>query len=185
MPVYMQQPRPGRADQRDQVLEAVIAVGDAELGGGDAELAVVRGNADIGEHRDLHAAAETEAADAGDRRFRVVGEQRALGFAASGIFFGGFGVVAGFFELADVGARDERLVAGTDQDHDAHVAYRRAVRPAPHPVPPTSPATSRCACAGLLKVMTPTPSVTVCEDLAVGVGSFRVVLGTSSMARFR
>jgi hypothetical protein len=29
--------------------------------------------------------------------------------------------VTGFLELADVGARDERLVAGADQDHHAHL----------------------------------------------------------------
>ena len=29
--------------------------------------------------------------------------------------------MAGFLELADIRARDERLVAGADQDHDAHI----------------------------------------------------------------
>ena len=43
------QPRPGRPDQRDQMLQAVIAIGDAEFGGGNAELAVVGGDADVGQ----------------------------------------------------------------------------------------------------------------------------------------
>ena len=29
--------------------------------------------------------------------------------------------MAGLLELADIGARDERLVAGADQDHDTHI----------------------------------------------------------------
>ncbi len=101
--------------------EAVIAIGNAEPGGRDAELTVFGGDSDVGQHRHLHAAAEAEAADAGDGRFGIVGQQRALRGAPPGILLRGFGVVSGLLELADVGARDERLVPGADQDHDTHI----------------------------------------------------------------
>ena len=77
------QPRPGRPDQRHQMLQPVIAIGDAEFGGGNAELAVFGGDANICQHRDLHAAAEAKAADAGNGRFWIIRQQRALGGAAS------------------------------------------------------------------------------------------------------
>ena len=85
------------------MLEAVIAIGNAELCGGNAELAVVGGNANIRQHRDLHAAAEAEAADAGNGRLRVARHQRTLRLAAFRIFLRGRRIVAGFFELADIG----------------------------------------------------------------------------------
>ncbi len=57
-PRIHQKPCPGWPDQRDQIAQAVIAIGNAELGGGNAELAVFGGDPDIRQHRDLHAAAE-------------------------------------------------------------------------------------------------------------------------------
>ena len=53
--------------------------------------------------------------------FGIIRQQSALRGAAFGIFLRGLGVVAGLLELADIGARDERLVAGADQDHHAHL----------------------------------------------------------------
>ena len=102
------------------MLQAVIAIGDAELRRGNAELAAMGGNADVREHRHLHAAAETKALDAGNGRLGIIGEQRALGGAAFAIFLGSGGVMACLLELADVGARHERLAAAAAQDHDAH-----------------------------------------------------------------
>ena len=119
------------------MFQAVIAIGDAEFGGGNAELAVVGGDADIGQHRDLHAAAQAEAADAGDDRLRIIRQQRALRGALPRIFLRGLGVVAGLLELADIRARDEGLVAGADHDHDAHLGIvaqldQRVAEPLPH-----------------------------------------------------
>ena len=64
------------------MLQAIIAVGDAEFGGGNAELAVFGGDANVREHRDLHAAAQTKTSDAGNGRFWIIRQQRALGGAA-------------------------------------------------------------------------------------------------------
>ncbi len=119
------------------MLQAVIAIGDAEFGGGNAELAVVGRDADVRRHRDLHAAAQAKAADAGDDRFRKIRQQRALRGALFRIFFRGLGVVPGFLELADIGARHKRLVAGAGQDHDPHVGVvaqfdQRLAQPLPH-----------------------------------------------------
>ena len=170
------QPRPGRPDQRDQMLEAVIAIGDAELGGGNAELAVVGGDADIRQHRDLHAAAEAKAADAGDGRLRIVRQQRALRLAALRIFFRGRRIVAGLFELADIGARDESLVAGADQDHDAHVGIvaqfdQRVAEPLPHLE------RHGVALFGIVEGDDADAVADALQDLAVGMGFFGVLWG--------
>ena len=86
------------------MLEAVVAIGDAELCGGNAELAVLGGDADVRHHRDLHAAAKAEAADAGNGRLWIIRQQSALRGAAFGIFFRGCCIVAVLLELADIGA---------------------------------------------------------------------------------
>src|SRR5206468_13010419 len=50
--------------------------------------------------RDLQATAEAEAADACDRRLRIVGEQRPLCGALPGVVLGSRGVVPALLELA-------------------------------------------------------------------------------------
>ena len=174
MPVYMISRAQDGPTSDTRCLQAVIAIGDAEFGGGNAELAVVGGNADIGQHRDLHAAAEAEAADAGDRRLRVIRQQRALRLAAFGIFLRGLCVVAGLFELADVGARDERLVAGADHDHDADVGIvaqldQRLAKPFPHLE------RHRVALVGIVEGDDADAVADALQDLAVGVGIFGVL----------
>src|SRR5258708_30478254 len=111
------------------MLEAVIAIGDAELGCGNAELAVFGRDANIRQHRHLHAAAETETPDTGDGRFRIIGQQRALRSTLLRIFFRGFGVVAGFFFVWGFCAPGQtpRVPAPP---------LSRAPPPAPPPLPP-------------------------------------------------
>src|SRR5262249_6139970 len=65
-PRVQEKPRPGRADQRNQVLEPIIAIGNAELGSGNAELAVRSSDPDVRQHRHQHAAAEAKTPDAGN-----------------------------------------------------------------------------------------------------------------------
>src|SRR5260370_21257777 len=101
------------------MLEAVIAIGDAEFCGGNAELAVLGGDADVRHHRDLYAAAEAESPDAGNGRLRIVRQQGALRGAAFGILFRGLRVVAEFFFSAAV--------------------FARRPRPTPPPPPPPAP----------------------------------------------
>ena len=170
------QPRPGRPDQRDQVAQAVIAVGDAEFGGGNAELAVLGGKADVGEHRHLHAAAEAEATDARNRRLGIIREQRALGLATPGILLGCFGIVSILFELADVGTRNERLVAGADQDHDADVGIvaqfdQRVAQALPHFE------RHRVALVGIVEGDDADAIVDALQDLAVGMGGLGTLRG--------
>src|ERR1700733_1704427 len=98
------------------MVEALIAIGDAELGGGNAELAVVGRDTDIRQHRDLHAAAKAETPDAGDGRLWIMRQQSALGVAAPAVFLGCLRVMAILLELADIGARPEPLVAGAGHD---------------------------------------------------------------------
>ena len=60
------------------MLEPVIAIGDAELGGRNAELAVVGREPHIGEHRDLHAAAE-------DSRFGIPAAKLGIAYGYDGL----------------------------------------------------------------------------------------------------
>ena len=165
------QPRPGRPDQRDQMAQAIIAVGDAEFCRGDAELAVVGGDADIAQHRHQHAAAEAEAADAGDGWLGIVRQQRPLRGAASGIFLRGLRVVPFLFELADIGAGNEGLAAGAGQDHNAHVGIvaqfdERIAKSFPHLQ------RHGIALLGIIEGDSADAIADVLQDLAVGVGFF-------------
>src|SRR4051812_7244558 len=114
------------------------------------------GDADVGKHRHLHAAAKTKALDAGNGRLGIIGKQRALGGAALAIFLGSGGVMARLLELADVGARYEGLAAAAAQDHDAHgsVVAQGCQRLAKSPHISSDIA---LRLSGLLKVITPTP----------------------------
>src|SRR5260370_14574999 len=84
------------------MLEAVIAIGDAEFCGGNAELAVLGGDADVRHHRDLYAAAEAESPDAGNGRLRIVRQQGALRVAAFGILFRGLRLVAAVLHTSSI-----------------------------------------------------------------------------------
>ena len=153
------------------MLETVIAIGDAEPGGGNAELAVVGGKANVCQHCDLHAAAEAEAADAGNRRLRVTRQQRALRLAPFRIFFRGRRIVAGLFELADIGARDKSLVAGADQDHHANVGIvaqldQRMAQALPHFE------RHGVALVGIVEGDDADAIADALQDLAVGMGCF-------------
>ena len=108
-----------RADQVDQPLHHVEAIGDGQLRGGNAELAVVGGDAQIGLHGDAEPAAQAEAADSRDDRLGKRGELRPSDAGQPVVFLLGVGVRTVLLELADIGARDERLVARPAEDHHA------------------------------------------------------------------
>ena len=83
--------------------------------------------------------------------------------------------MAGLLELADIGARDECLVAGADHDHDADIGIvaqfdQRVAEPLPH--------LERHGVA-LFRIVEgddPDAIADALQDLAVGVGFF-VVFG--------
>src|SRR6185369_201744 len=64
--------REGRADHVDQLLDALIAIAETELGGGYAELRIVRADAQIAAQRETDAAPDAIAADHGDGRLGEV-----------------------------------------------------------------------------------------------------------------
>ena len=168
-------PRPGRPDQRDQMLEAVIAIGDAELGGGNAELAVLGGDADIRQHRHLHAAAEAEAADAGDGRLRIIRQQRALRGAASWNIPPRPAALWRVFSNWLISAPETNALspAPTMITTRTSGSSRNSTNALPSPSHISSDMALRFS--GLLKVMTPTPSADALQDLAVGIGFSGVV----------
>ena len=105
--------------RRGEPLRAAEAGDDAEVDLGLAELRLVAGVDEVARERELAAAAEREAVDRGDRRLRssasIASPTRAPSSANAARLVG---VMLG--HLGDVGAGDERLVAGAGQDHDAH-----------------------------------------------------------------
>jgi len=121
-------------------------------------------DANICQHGDLHAAAEAEAADAGDRRLRVtLRAARAAPRSVSNIPRGRR-IVAGFFELADIGARDEALSPAPTRITTRTSGLSRSSTSAwPRPSHISSDIALRLP--GLLKVMIPTPSPTLCRIL--------------------
>ena len=159
------EPRPGRADQRHQMAQAVIAIGDAELGGGNAELAVVGGNADIGEHRDLHAAAEAKAPDAGNRRLRIIRQQRALRFAAFWNILPRPAALWRVFSNWLISAPETNALSPAPTMITTRTSglSRSSISALPSPSHISSDMALRFS--GLLKVMMPTPSVTLCRIL--------------------
>ncbi len=89
-----------------------------ELHFGLAELCALDGDPDGASHRRLAATAERKAIDCGDHRLaEVLDEIEDLLSEAAGLFCVDR---RGVRELADVGARDERFVAGSGQDDAAH-----------------------------------------------------------------
>ena len=98
-------------------------------------------------------------------------QQRALRGAAFCVFFRRLGVVAVLFELADIGARHKGLVAGADQDHDAHVRVvaqfdQRVTEPFPHVE------RHGVALLGIVEGDDANAVVDALQDLAVGEGFF-------------
>ena len=103
--------------------------------------------------------------------FGIVGEQRALRFAAPGIFLGGLRIVPGLLELADIGARHKRLVAGADQHHHAHIGIvaqfgQRLAQSFPHLQ------RHGVALLGIVEGDDADAVVDALQDLAVGIGFF-------------
>ena len=86
----------------------------------NAELAVHRGNPQIGLHRDRQPAAQAEAADARDDRLGKRGILRPPHARLPIVLLLCIGVRAVLLELTDVGTGNECLVARAGKDHHAH-----------------------------------------------------------------
>ena len=138
-------PRVRRPHQIDQPLHRIRRIGDRQLRRRNAELAVHRGDAQIGLHRDRQPAAQAEAADARDDRLGKCRIFRAPDAGQPVVFLLRVGVRAVLLELADIRARHERLVARAGQDHHAHAVILARTRRGFRPARSTSPATWRCA----------------------------------------
>ena len=181
MPVYMMSRAQDGPTSETRCLQAVIAIGDAEFGGGNAELAVLGGDADIRRHRHLHAAAEAKAPDAGDDRLRDnppaarAAPRCVLEYSseASALwrFFSNWLISAP--ETNALSPAPNRITTRTSG------SSRSSTSALPSPSHMSSDMALRFS--GLLKVMTPTPSSIALQDLAVGIGFFGVCLGTSSI----
>src|SRR5438270_59344 len=74
------------SDQLDERAQAVEGVGDAEARGRNAELAVRRGDAQVGLHGDRKSPAEAEALDRRDARLGEVREPRAAAAGQPRVF---------------------------------------------------------------------------------------------------
>ncbi len=111
---------PAFADQARQALRAAAAGKEPELHLGLAELGAFNRDPKGAGHRGLAAAAERKAIDRRDHRLaEILDEVEDLLPETAGLFrLEG----RGMRELADVGARDERFVAGARQDDAAHCA---------------------------------------------------------------
>ena len=84
--------------------------------------------------------------------------------------------MAGLFELADIGARDEGLVAGAGQDHHANVRIvaqldQRLAQALPHFE------RHRVALVGIVECDDADAIADALQDLAVGMGCFGVLWG--------
>ena len=106
------------ADQPRQPLRSAAARNESQRDFGLAEFRVLHRDPDGAGHRRLAAAAERKAIDGRDHRLaEILDEIEHLLSEAAGLF----GLErADMRELADVGAGDERLVAGAGQDDAAH-----------------------------------------------------------------
>src|SRR5216683_1334028 len=115
----------GRADEIDQLLDAAPAISQPQPRRRDAEARILRGDAQIAAQRDAESAADAEAVDHGDGRLAhlLQRRQRALGDLV--VLRDAFGRGALLLELRDVGAGDERLVAGAPEDDDADIGIAR------------------------------------------------------------
>jgi hypothetical protein len=89
----------------------------------------LRAEAQVARQGEPEAAADAEALDGGNGRFRktIDGRIEPLGGGIVDLHrFAGRALVR---ELGDIGARDERLAAGARQHHDAHILILAASRP--------------------------------------------------------
>jgi hypothetical protein len=92
--------------------------------------------------------------------------------------------VAGFLELADIGARDERLVAGADQDHDPHLGI---IAQFDQGMPEPLPHLERHGVA-LFRVVESDDADAIgdaLQDFAVGVGFFGILGDVQHRSGFR
>src|SRR4029453_2028112 len=109
----------GRPDDVHQSLDAGRTVAQTKPGRRYAELAVVRGDADVAGQRHRDAAADAEAPDARDRGLGALAQPR-VGDLADLVVVGHLlGRRARLLELRDVGARDEGLVPCPGDNYDA------------------------------------------------------------------
>src|SRR6266849_947976 len=113
--------RVSRADRVDQVLQRRGAVAQAQLRRGDAELRILRGDAQVAAERDVHACAQAISADHGDDH--LVAALQALGHAAGDLLvvLDSLGARALLLVLRDIRAGDEGLVAFAFQHDYAHL----------------------------------------------------------------
>ena len=108
----------GRADQVDQLLDAVIGVAETELGRRNAEFRALGGDAHVASERGAHPTADAVAADHRNRRLQgfLQAQPRAFGNLRIGgsRFFGG----APLLEFGNVGAGNKGAPAGAADDDD-------------------------------------------------------------------
>ena len=106
------------AHQARQALRSTVAGNDAELHFRLSELGIRTGEAHGAGHGNLAAAAERKAVDTGDHRLSQVLDEVEHRLSPVGVLLAGNGIVFG--EFADVGARDECLLARAGEDADAN-----------------------------------------------------------------
>ena len=126
----------GRADQVDQLLDAVIGVAETELGRRNAEFRGLGGDAHVAGERGADTAADAVAADHRDGGFEglLQAQPRALGNLRIGgsRFLGG----APLLEFGNVGAGDKGAPAGAADDDDPdRVVALEIVNDAGHRLP--------------------------------------------------
>ncbi len=102
---------------RDKPLRAAVAGNQSELHLGLAELGIVARQTHGAGHRQLAAAAECEAVDAGNHRLAKIFDGIHDGLPAMGVLLGRHRRL--LRQLANVGARDECLLARAGQDGNA------------------------------------------------------------------
>src|SRR5882762_507374 len=116
--------RIGGADRIHQVLHGRGAVAQAHLRRRDAEARVVAGDPEVADVGDVDAGAQAVAADHGEHRLVERLQARLRGLGDLLVALHRFLARALVLELRDVGARDERLVAGSGEHDDPHLLIR-------------------------------------------------------------
>ena len=118
--------RPGNADETREPLGAAVAREDSEARLGQAHPRVLGRDAEAAGHRELEASAVGVAVDGGDRRHRKALEALQDRLSTARVLAALDG--RQLRELADVGARDERLLARARDDETPQVAVIGGVR---------------------------------------------------------
>src|SRR6266403_383966 len=116
--------RVGRADRVDEVFHRRCAVAQPHLGRRDAEARVVAGDPQVADVGDVDGGAQAVAADHGEHRLVERLQARLRGLRDLLIALHRFLARALALELRDVGAGDERLVAGPGEHDDPHLLIR-------------------------------------------------------------